>query len=351
MTDGRSCTEAHEPFRERNLTMLKYTIKRVLQLIPVLIGVVVVIFTINYVTGMDKAVINVLISTNKATAEVIAAKEHELGLDRPYLIQLLDYFWNLIAHGSMGTSYVQHREVTFLIGQRIGNTVRIGLGAALLSTIVGVPLGIVAAVKQNTVMDYISTFFATLTAALPSFWLCLIFMRFFCVKLQWLPLTGVATWKGYILPILATGLMPVAMTMRMTRSSMLEVVRQDYIRTARAKGVPEKKVVLRHILQNSMVPVVTTIGMNLGQSMTGSVIAETIFNINGLGNLMSTSIMNHDTVTVQGCVLICAFIISGMNLLTDLAYAAIDPRIRAQYSSSGKKRSRKTKKQKEVAAA
>lgn len=122
--------------------MLKYTCKRILQLLPVLIGVVVVIFTINYATGMDKEVVNVLVSSNKATPEVIAAKEHELGLDRPYLVQLGDYFWNLIAHGSMGTSYVQHRPVTFLIGQRIGTTVKIGLGAALLSTLLGVPLGI-----------------------------------------------------------------------------------------------------------------------------------------------------------------------------------------------------------------
>ena len=316
--------------------MLRYTIRRILLLIPVLVGVVVVIFTINYVTGSDKAVVSYLLNSATATQEDIAAKLHELGLDRPYLVQLGDYFWQLISKGSLGTSYIMHKPVTELIGERIWVTVKLGMGAALLSTIIGIPIGILAAVKQNSVFDYICTFFATMCSALPSFWLCLIFILFFSVNLGWFPITGIKTWKGFVLPILASGIFPVAMLVRMTRSSMLEVIRMDYIRTARAKGLPERRVIWKHTLQNAMVPVATLIGTNIGASLTGSVIAETIFNIPGLGLLMQTSLSKHDTITETGCILLCALIMSTMNLLTDLFYAVIDPRIHAQYVNSGK---------------
>lgn len=315
--------------------MLRYTLRRILLLIPVLIGVVVIIFTINYVTGADQQVIAFLLSST-ASPEDVASKLHELGLDRPYLVQLGDYFWQIIAHGSFGTSYVLHKPVAELIGQRIWITVRLGLGAAFLSTIIGIPIGILAAVKQNSIFDYICTFFATMCSALPSFWLCLMFILFFSVKLGWFPITGIKTWKGYVLPIVASGIFPIAMLVRMTRASMLEVIRQDYIRTARAKGVPERRVIWKHALQNALVPVVTLIGTNIGASLTGSVLAETIFNIPGLGLLMQNSLSKYDTITEMGCILLCAFIMSVMNLLTDLFYAVIDPRIHAQYEGTGK---------------
>ena len=316
--------------------MLRYTLRRILLLIPVLIGVVVIIFTINYVTGADKQVIAYLLSST-ASPEDVANKLHELGLDRPYLVQLGDYFWQLIAHGSLGTSYVLHKPVAMLIGQRIWITVKLGMGAAILSTLIGIPIGILAAVKQNSIFDYICTFFATMCSALPSFWLCLVFILFFSVKLGWFPITGVKTWRGYVLPIVASGIFPIAMLVRMTRSSMLEVIRQDYIRTARAKGIPERRVVWKHALQNALVPVATLIGTNIGASLTGSVLAETIFNIPGLGLLMQNSLSKYDTITEMGCILLCAFIMSVMNLLTDLFYAVIDPRIHAQYEGSVKK--------------
>lgn len=317
--------------------MLRYTLRRILLLIPVLIGVVVIIFTINYVTGADEQVIAFLLSST-ASPEDVANKLHELGLDRPYLVQLGNYFWQIIAHGSFGTSYVLHKPVAELISQRIWITVRLGLGAAILSTIIGIPIGILAAVKQNSVFDYICTFFATMCSALPSFWLCLMFILFFSVKLGWFPITGIKTWKGYVLPIVASGIFPIAMLVRMTRASMLEVIRQDYIRTARAKGIPERRVVWRHALQNALVPVVTLIGTNIGASLTGSVLAETIFNIPGLGLLMQNSLSKYDTITEMGCILLCAFIMSVMNLLTDLFYAVIDPRIHAQYEGAGRRK-------------
>jgi peptide/nickel transport system permease protein len=297
-------------------------------IIPVLVGVVVVVFTINYYSKIGPAV--VLLGAN-ATPEEIAAKEAELGLDKPYLVQLATYFWNLISKGSLGVSYIYRSPVWDMILSRLPISITIGLCATIFSTVIGIPLGILAAVRQNTVADYASTVFAIIMAALPPFWVCLMLMLLFSVQLGWLPISGIDTWQGYILPIIATGMMPIAMTMRMTRSSVLEVIRQDYIRTARAKGLPEHTIVLKYTLRNAMVPVITVVGMGLGISMTGSIIAETIFNIPGLGLLMNTSIATKDFITTQGCVIIAAFIVSFMNLLTDLCYAAIDPRIKAQY--------------------
>lgn len=310
--------------------MTKYVLKRILMMIPVLIGVVIIIFTINYFSTVSPAV---LLCGPNATEAELAAKEAELGLDKPYLVQIGTYFWNILTKGSLGQSYVYKQPVLDMILLRLPITIKIGFFAALLSALIGIPLGILAAVKQNSVFDYISTILSVVLSAMPAFFLCLILMLFFSVRLKWFPVQGIADWKGYILPIVATGVMPIAMTCRMTRSSMLEVIRQDYVRTARAKGVPERTIIWKHTLKNALIPIITVVGMNLGLSMTGSVLCETIFNIPGLGLLMNSSISQRDFITTQGCVLICAFIISGMNLITDLCYAFVDPRIKAQYRS------------------
>lgn len=320
--------------------MTKYILKRILMMIPVLIGVVIIIFTINYFSAVSPAV---LLCGPNATAEELAAKEAELGLDRPYLVQIGTYFWNIVTKGSLGQSYVYKQPVLDMILLRLPITIKIGFFAALLSAVIGIPLGILAAVKQNSIFDYVSTVLSVILSAMPAFFLCLILMLFFSVRLKWLPVQGIESWKGYILPIVATGVMPIAMTTRMTRSSMLEVIRQDYVRTARAKGVPERAIIWKHTLKNALIPIITVVGMNLGLSMTGSVLCETIFNIPGLGLLMNSSISQRDFITTQGCVLICAFIISGMNLLTDLCYAFVDPRIKAQYKSAKKPKAEKRK--------
>lgn len=314
--------------------MIKYVIKRLLMMIPVLIGVVIIVFTINYFSTVSPAVI---LAGANASAEDIAAKNAELGLDRPYLVQIGSYFYNMVFHGSLGTSYIYKQPVLSMIATRMPYTLKIGVIAAALSAVIGVSLGILGAVKQNSAYDYISTILSIICAALPPFLVCLGLMLIFSVKLKVLPIQGIQSWKGYILPIIATGLSPVAMTARMTRSSMLEVIRQDYIRAARAKGVPERTVIWKHTLKNAMIPILTVVGMNFGLSMTGSVICETIFNIPGLGLLMSSSISQRDFITTQGCVLICAFIVCLMNLLTDLCYAFFDPRIKAQYGPAKKK--------------
>ncbi len=328
--------------------MGKYFLRRLVMMIPILIGVVVVVFTINYFSGISPASV---ILGSRATNEQIIEKEIELGLDDPYLVQLGRYFWNIISKGSLGESYIYKTPVLSMILTRLPKTLLIGVFSATLSVLIGIPLGILAAVKQNSPLDYGATFLSILCGAIPAFCLCLILQLVFSVHLGWLPVSGVKTWKGYILPIVACGILPVAMTMRMTRSAMLETIRQDYIRTARAKGVSERTVIWTHALKNALIPIVTVVGMNYALAMTGSIIAETIFNIPGMGLLMNNSISTRDYITTQGCVMVAAFIISFMTLLTDMVYALIDPRIKAQYTSGTKPKKRKQKDDQKEAAA
>lgn len=314
--------------------MLKYVIKRLLLIIPILIGVVVVVFTINYFSSGSPAFTYL---GSSATPEAVAELEHEWGLDRPYLIQLGDYFWQIISKGSLGTSYVYKQPVMDLILAKLRPTLVIGLIGSALSVVVGLFLGVLAATKQYSAFDYGSTFLAVLMNALPNFWVAMVLMLIFGLKLKILPISGLGTWKNYVLPIVAVSMSPVAVVTRMTRSSMLEVIRQDYIRTARSKGIAEKKVIFRHALKNALIPVVTVIGLIMGQAVTGTIIIETVFNIPGLGLLIKNSISSNDYITVQGCVLVCATLISLLTLLTDILYAFIDPRIKAQYVNQSKK--------------
>ncbi len=315
--------------------MTKYVIRRILLMIPILLGVILVVFTINYFNASSPAY---TILGGSATPENVAAWEHENGLDQPYLVQLFSYFKNIFLKGDFGTSYIYKVPVMDLIGERFGKTAFIGLMGVVLSVIIGIPLGMLAAVKQYSVFDYGSTILAVLCSALPNFWVSLMMILLFSVKLRWLPVTGVQSWKGYILPIISVAIGPIAYIVRMTRSSMLEVIRSDYVRTARAKGLEEKKVITHHVLKNGLIPVVTIIGQMAGTSMTGTVIVENIFNISGLGLLMYTAITSNDYITTQTTVIVCAFIVTVVNLLADISYAFIDPRIKAQYENSGRKK-------------
>jgi len=319
--------------------MSRYILRRILLIIPILIGVVVVIFTIGYFSKTSPAVV---LLGSAATPENIAAKEHEMGLDRPYLVQLAEYFWNILSKRSLGTSYVYKTPVTSLIASSWPPTIKIGLISVVLTVLIGIPLGIISAIKQGTVFDYTSTVLSVVLYAVPNFWIAMLMVLLFSVRLKWLPIQGLATWKHYILPVVAVGIGPIAMLTRMTRSSMLEVIRQDYIRTARSKGIAESKVIIRHALKNALIPVVTLIGVLTGCSVTGSIIIETIFNIPGLGLLIYKSISNKDFITVQGCVLVCALFITLMNLLTEISYVFIDPRIKAQYENAGRRRRKVT---------
>jgi peptide/nickel transport system permease protein len=270
----------------------------------------------------------------------LEAMRQSMGLNRPYIVQLGEYIWNLL-HGDFGDSYVYSKTVWELLSGRIPNTLRLGIGAMVLAIVIGVPLGLAAALHQNSAIDYITTTFAVFMNAMPGFLVAVILMIVFSLKLGWFPVSGADGFKSFVLPIIAAGIGPITQNARMTRSSVLEVIRQDYVRTARAKGISEGKVITRHVLKNSLIPVLTMIGNGLGSCLAGSILVEMIFNIPGMGMLINSSIMSKDFITVQGCVVVCAIVVALANLLTDLAYAFVDPRIMAQYTGSNSKKKKK----------
>ena len=318
--------------------MLKYIVRRLLLIIPVLLGAIIIIFTINYFSTTDPAMIKLGLSANDPV--LLAEMRHEMGLDRPYIVQLGSYLWDLL-HGDLGDSYITASTVAEMIGSRIPNTLKLSIGAIILSVCLGIPLGLAAALHQNSVIDYLTSILAILLNAIPGFLIGVVLMQVFGVSLGWLPVSGAESWQSYILPIIAAGVGPISQNARMTRSSVLEVIRQDYVRTARSKGIAEGQVISRHVLKNALIPILTMVGNGLGAAMAGSILVELIFQIPGMGMLINTSINNKDFITVQGCVLVCAVVVALMNLLTDLAYAAVDPRIKAQYTAGSKDKKKK----------
>ncbi len=317
--------------------MIRYILRRLLLIIPVLLGAIIVVFTINYFSTTDPAMIKLGLSASDPVK--LAAMREQMGLNRPYIVQLADYLWKLL-HGDLGNSYVYSKTVWELLAGRIPNTLILGIGAMIISVCIGIPLGIAAALHQNTAIDYITTTFAVVMNAMPGFLVAVILMLIFSLKLGWFPVAGVDGAKSFVLPIIAAGIGPITQNARMTRSSVLEVIRQDYVRTARAKGIAESVITTKHVLKNSLIPILTMVGAGLGVCLAGSILVEMIFNIPGMGTLINSSIMAKDFITVQGCVVVCAVVVALANLLTDLAYAAVDPRIRAQYTAGSKKRNK-----------
>ncbi len=315
--------------------MLKYILRRLLLIIPVLLGAIIVVFTINFFSTTDPAMIKLGLSASDPYK--LAAMRETMGLNRPYIVQLADYVWNLL-HGNLGDSYVYSKTVWELLAGRIPNTLKLGIGAMVISVCIGIPLGIAAALHQNSAVDYITTTFAVVMNAMPGFLVAVLLMVIFALKLGWFPVSGADGFKSFVLPVIAAGIGPITQNARMTRSSVLEVIRQDYVRTARAKGIAESKVIMRHVMKNSLIPILTMVGSGLGTCLAGSILVEMIFNIPGMGMLINSSIMSKDFITVQGCVVVCAIVVALANLLTDLAYAAIDPRIKAQYTAGSKRR-------------
>ncbi len=320
--------------------MVRYIIKRLLQMILVLIGVMIIVFTLSYLMPGDP-VLNQM--PDNYTQEQYDEVQHELGLDQPYVVRLGQYIWGVVTRFDLGTSYMTNRAVTASIAERIWITVRLGILGVLLSVILGIPFGVISAVKQKSAVDYTITILAVFLASIPGFWLALEGIVIFSIKLGVLPASGLSTPLHYVLPVLASGMQSLAGITRMTRSSMLEVIRQDYIRTARAKGLREMKIVRKHALKNALIPVITMIGGQVSMIIGGNVIIETIFNIPGLGSLMVTGINNRDYPMIMGITLVIAVFVCCMNLLVDLTYAAIDPRIKAKFSGGNKRRKKPVK--------
>jgi peptide/nickel transport system permease protein len=304
-------------------------------MIPVLFGVILVVFSISFFTPGDPVM---AMLGNNYSEELYVIKAAEYGLDQPFWTQFFNYVVNIVTKFDFGKSYSTGLSVGSELAWRLGTTLKLGIGSTLMAIILGLLFGLLSAVKQYSIWDYLVTIFAMFFAAMPNFWLALMSQLLFALKLGWLPATGFDSWKSYVLPTLCGGLSGLAVLTRMTRSSMLEVIRQDYIRTARAKGLKEGVIIRRHALKNALIPVVTVIGMQLGMIMGGSVIIETIFSIPGIGLFMLNGINNRDYPVINGTTLLISTTVCVMNLIVDVAYAFIDPRIKAQYTSGKKKK-------------
>lgn len=308
--------------------MIRYVIKRLLMLIPVLVCVVFIVFTINYISPGDP--VSSIVGA-EATMEQRAEVRESLGLNDPFFVQFGRYLYNLVTRFDLGTDFITGRPVREEIFERLPTTLTLTLVSIAVASVLGITLGIISATKQYSIFDYMSTFFALLASSMPVFWIGLMLMLVFSLKFGLFPTAGFSTPRHWVLPVVTIALNALAIVMRNTRSSMLEVIRQDYITTARSKGLSEMKVITKHALKNALIPVVTVIGVQIGRTLGGAVVTETIFSVPGLGSLMITGVKASNHELVQGCVLIVAMAFCGVNLLVDILYAFIDPRIKGQY--------------------
>jgi peptide/nickel transport system permease protein len=312
----------------------------------VLLGAIFIVFAINEIDPGDP--VTALLGSGY-TQEEYDEKEAELGLDRPFMVRYADYVAGIV-HGDFGVSYTTKRPISDELKERFGITFKLAVISILIAALLGLPSGILSAVRQYSAADNAVTVASLLFASMPGFWLALMLMLAFALNLKLFPASGIDGWKSWVLPSLASGLSFVATITRMTRSSMLDVVRQDYIRTARAKGLDEKTVIMKHGVKNAMIPIITTIGFQFGMLVSGSVIVETIFSLPGLGTLMMTAINNRDYPVIMGCVIVLAVLICLINLVVDIMYGLVDPRIMEQIRGTTGTRRRSPAKSKEVRA-
>lgn len=308
--------------------MLKYIGKRLLMLIPVILVTSFLIFWAMSLTGGDPAR---QVAGDRATEAEVEAIREEMGLNDPFLVRYGNYMKGMLT-GDMGKSYVTNKDVFQTFMEKLPNTLMLGGAAVLIAIIVSLPLGIYTAIHQNTWKDTAGMVFALFGTSMPNFWLGLMLIILFSLKLHWLPSGGKNGFASLILPALTVGFGLAALITRTTRSSMLDVIRQDYMTTARAKGCSEKRVIFRHGLKNALIPIITAIGLQMSLVITGSVLAETVFSWPGIGRLVYDSISKRDTPMVTGSIIMCSVLMCIINLVVDLIYAFFDPRIKAQYS-------------------
>ncbi|MEG1525412.1 MAG: ABC transporter permease [Clostridia bacterium] len=317
--------------------MLRYIAKRILLMIPVLLGISFLIFVLMFFTPGDPAQ---MILGDMAEKEEVEALREELGLNDSFFERYFSYMGGLLK-GDLGISYTTKLPVWDEIAARLPVTAKVAFLVIIFAVLVGVPIGILSAVRQYSVIDSITRVFALLGITMPSFWLALLLVLLFSVKLQWLPASGLYGWQYYIMPIISISAVSVATITRTARSSMLEVVRQDYIRTARAKGQRESVVLFKHALLNALIPILTIVGIQFAGGLGGAVVNEQVFAIPGIGKLMVDAIKARNYPLVQGSVLVLAVLQSLVNLSIDILYAFVDPRIRSQYSRGKKKKDKK----------
>ena len=307
--------------------MEKYVIKRILLIIPILLGVILIVYCIMSLTPGDPAR---QILGMGASQEAVNKLNETLGFNKPFLARFLDYLGNLF-QGDLGRSYRTNQPVIDAIIERFPVTLKLSLGTMVMTALIGIPLGVLSAVKQYSTIDKASTFTALLLAAAPDFWLALLMILLFSLTLGWLPANGLGSFKNYIMPVMTQAIIYSSVTLRMTRSTMLEAIRQDYVRTARGKGATEARVIWRHALKNALLPVVTSMGLLFAAMLGGTIIIEQVFSLAGLGTLLVTAIKCKDIPQVMAVAIFLSAMFCILMLIVDLIYALIDPRVKAQY--------------------
>lgn len=303
--------------------MLLYTLRRFLQAVPILLGVVfIVMLSMEFIPGDPVR----LMLGEFATEEMVADLRARLGLDDPLPVRYIRYLGQ-VAQGDMGSSVKDQRPVSEIIGEALPVTMQLGGAALLLTVLLGIPLGVASAARPNSLLDNLIRIFSLAGLSMPVFWTGLVFIVLFSVNLRWFPVGGMGSWRHFVLPVVTLALPSIAILARLTRSTVLEVLREDYVRTALSKGVSRQTVLFKHALRNALIPITTALGLILGQMLGGAVLTETVFSWPGIGRLTVFAIFNRDYVLVQGVVLVLAVIYVLVNLLVDLSYGLIDPRV------------------------
>ena len=293
-------------------------------MIPVLIGASIIVFLMIHLAPGDP--VHLIVGPN-VTPEVYNNIVERLGLNDPLPVQYFRFLSNVV-RGDLGMSILQRRPVLDIIKEKLPITLELGFASLFISFAIAVPAGVIAAVKRKTFVDYASMTGALLGMSMPTFWVGLLLLYFFAYRWRIFPISGYGTWQHLVLPAFTLGLANAAITARMVRSSLLEVIRQDYIRTARSKGLAESVVINQHALKNALIPIITLLGLRVGWIMGGSVISELVFSRPGLGRLMIEAIFSRDYPIVQGSMLALTACIILANILADILYAVVDPRIK-----------------------
>jgi peptide/nickel transport system permease protein len=305
---------------------MRYVIRRLLQMVVVVFGVSIVAFGMMFLTG-DPTEVILGDGADRMSVQQIEEFRARMGFNRPWYVQYFSFVEKAL-QGDFGESFIRHKPAYEVIIERLPATIELAVVAFVLSLIVSIPLGIVSATKAQSAFDHIASVIALIGQSIPSFWLGILLILLFGVDLKWLPVSGSGTWRHLIMPGITLAAFPIARNMRLTRSSMLDVMQREFVRTARAKGISESQVVFAHVFRNSLLPLVTAIGLEIGFLLGGSVIIETIFGWPGVGREIVAAIGSKDFFVVQAGVIMLALIFTAVNLMIDLVYVWIDPRIR-----------------------
>ena len=318
--------------------MLNYILKRIILMIPVVIGVLLIIFILSTITPGDPT--DVIVGVD-ATEEARDAARADYGLDKPVLVRFINYVIGVFTRADLGKSYATRQPVSKEIFTRFPVTIKLTFLSVLVALVIALPVGVLSAVKQYSWIDNISMAGSLIFVSVPGFWMALMLLLLFAVRWGILPASGIKSWMGWILPVASIGIGNVGSLARVTRSSMLEIIRQDYMRTARAKGQKYSVVIFKHGLRNALMPVISSVGNTICVSMGGVVVAESIFSLNGVGLYMLSSINARDWPCVQGGIVVLSISVSIIMLIVDIIYTIVDPRLKTEFQKKNKARRKK----------